>query len=71
MTQLPPLWLAIQSRFVLAESDAGGASKGVIAMFEKILIDLAALATIASFALAVVKEWKARADDEGEKRNRR
>lgn len=42
-------------------------------MFEKILIDLAALATIASFALAVAKEWKARADDEGEgqKRNRR
>lgn len=54
-----------------AESDAGGASRGVVAMFEKILIDLAALATIASFALAVAKEWKARADDEGEKRNRR
>ena len=54
-----------------AESDAGGASRGVVAMFEKILIDLAALATIASFALAAAKEWKARADDGGEKRNRR
>lgn len=56
-----------------AESDAGGASKGVVAMFEKILMDLAALATIAGFALAARKEWKARADDEGkrQKRNRR
>ena len=36
------------------------------AMLEKILIDLAALATIAGFGLAVLKEWKAQSDDANE-----
>lgn len=40
----------------------------VVAMFEKVLFILAAMATIAGFALNVWREWKARAEDEGRKR---
>ncbi len=39
-------------------------------MFEKILSIVAALATVAGFILEIWREWKSRADDEGEKQGR-
>ena len=50
-------------------SDAGGASKGVVAMLEKALIDLAALATIAQFALDLWRGRKTRPEDANDKKN--
>lgn len=52
-----------------ARSDAGGASKGVIAMLEKALIDLAALATIAQFVLDLWRGRKTRPEDADDKKN--
>lgn len=52
-----------------ARSDAGGASKGVIAMLEKTLIDLAALATIAQFVLDLWRGRKTRPEDADDKKN--
>lgn len=40
----------------------------VVAMFEKVLFILAAMATVAGFALDVWREWKARAEDGGRKK---
>lgn len=40
----------------------------VVAMFEKVLFILAAMATVAGFVLDVWREWKARAEDEGEEK---
>lgn len=56
---------------LLAKSDAGGASstKGVIAMIEKVLSIVAAMATIAGFILEVWRETKARADGRGKEKD--
>lgn len=58
-----------QNSYVLARSDAGGASKGVIAMLEKALIDLAALAAIAQFVLSLWRGKKTRPEDANDKKN--
>ena len=55
--------------YVPARSDAGGASKGVIAMLEKALIDLAALASIAQFVLSLWRGKKTRPEDTKDKMN--
>lgn len=55
--------------YVPARSDAGGASKGVIAMLEKALIDLAALASIAQFVLSLWRGKKTRPEDAKDKKN--
>ena len=52
-----------------ARSDAGGAPKGAIAMLEKALIDLAALATIAQFVLDLWRGRKTRPEDADDKKN--
>ncbi len=39
-------------------------------MFEKILSIVAAIATVAGFILEIWREWKSRADDEGEEHGR-
>lgn len=49
--------------------NAGGASKGVIAMLEKALIDLAALAAIAQFVLSLWRGRKTRPEDAKDKKN--
>ncbi len=63
------LFLGRYNLNVPARSDAGGASKGVIAMLEKALIDLAALATIAQFVLDLWRGRKTRPEDANDKKN--
>lgn len=68
-TQVSSLIILLEWDSSPARSDAGGASKGVIAMLEKTLIDLAALATIAQFVLNLWRGRKTRPEDADDKKN--
>lgn len=68
-TQVSSLIVLLEWDSSPARSDAGGASRGVIAMLEKTLIDLAALATIAQFVLDLWRGRKTRPEDADDKKN--
>ena len=68
-TQVSSLIVLLEWDSSPARSDAGGASKGAIAMLEKTLIDLAALATIAQFVLDLWRGRKTRPEDANDKKN--